>query len=184
MRDGTSQAFAACTGPRLAVTVSSSSRRLRGRGCWALAAFALPNRRLLDHLAREGQHLSLSARAWCVGHQLARRAGHPPRGGEPQGLGRRPHLGRGRHLAGSGQRAAHCQPARPRPRRAPCPPGRRWDAGADRTSSVTTCRVASGWYCRQRWRWTKRGPGPGGPIPGRCRRGWRPGRPARCACFG
>jgi DNA-binding NarL/FixJ family response regulator len=55
MRDGTSQALAACTGPRLAVTVSSSLRQLRA----ALDAFAAMDltawtQRAADELAATG----------------------------------------------------------------------------------------------------------------------------------
>jgi hypothetical protein len=57
-----------------------------------------------------------------TGHQLARRAGHPPRGRHPQSLGRQPYLGRGRHLAGPRECAPHRQPAGPRSRRVARPP--------------------------------------------------------------
>ena len=72
-----------------------------------------------------------------AGDQLARGAGHPPRRGQPQGLGRQRHLGRRRVLADPGQRdadrcVAAARPgrcagravARPRPSRGrPCIPG-------------------------------------------------------------
>ena len=51
------------------------------------------------------------------GHQLARRAGHPARGGHSQGLRRQPHPQRRRHSAGAGQHRAHRPPTPPRPAR-------------------------------------------------------------------
>ena len=48
-------------------------------------------------------------------HQLAGRAGHPPRGGHPQGVRRQPHPAGGRHPAGAGQRRAYRPPTQPRP---------------------------------------------------------------------
>ena len=95
-----------------------------GRTCYP------PNRRLLDHLARERGHLFTFLRIpRRAGHQLARRAGHPPRGRHPQSLGRQPYLGRGRHLAGPRECAPHRQPAGPRSRRVARPPAA--DASAD-----------------------------------------------------
>jgi hypothetical protein len=78
-----------------------------------------PNRRLLAHLAKGtacAVHLSSHPRG--PGDQLARRARHPPRRGQPQDLGWQPHLGWGRGLADPGQRPAHRYPAAPRPNRA------------------------------------------------------------------
>jgi hypothetical protein len=46
-----------------------------------------PNRRLLNHSPSSVRICSLRAAARRVSHQLARRAGHPPRRGDPQELG-------------------------------------------------------------------------------------------------
>ena len=76
------------------------------------------NRRLLDHLAREREHLFTLLRvAGAQAGQLARRADHPPRGRDRQGLGGN----RSRDGAATWQtlasvlRTARHQPARPRP---------------------------------------------------------------------
>ncbi len=58
------------------------------------------------------------------GHELARRASHPPGGGHTQGLRRQSHAQGRRHAAGAGQRRAHRPPARARP------------AGPDRNDAV------------------------------------------------
>jgi transposase len=67
-----------------------------------------PNRRLLDHLARErGALFTFLAQPGVQATNWRDRARHPPRGRVPQGLGRQPHLGGRPDLAGAHQHPGH-----------------------------------------------------------------------------
>ena len=74
--------------------------------------------RFAKHLANEFPAVFLFLCDPSISHQLAGRAGHPPRGGHPQGVRRQPHPAGGRHPAGAGQRRAYRPPTPPRPARA------------------------------------------------------------------